>query len=161
MKAANQWIISMIDRLAGQFNCCGFAYGYDSLAEQHIIELSDNETLYTDAFRLEASQELGQFIAAFPDQAMLFIDADNEIPLEPPILYRVQPTHEEVWGSYYVVDETPVAVTFDDRLWQQKSAREVLGSVVYSNEVTQRATVTIGLSSQPSEPGEYNYAMAA
>lgn len=151
----------MIDRLAQQFKHCGFAYGYDSLAEQHIIELGDGETLYADAFRSHASQELGQFIALFPDEAMLFIDANNNIPLEPPILYHVQPTHEEVWGSHYVANGATVAVTFDDRLWQQKSAQEVLGSVAYSDEVTQRMPVMIALSTQPLEPGEYNYAMAA
>lgn len=96
MTAANQWIISMINRLAGKFNHCGFAYGYDTLAKQHIVELSDDETLYTDAFRLQISDEIGQFITSFPYEAILFIDASNEIPLEPPTLYRVQPKHEPV-----------------------------------------------------------------
>ena len=84
----------MIDRLAERFNHCSFAYGYDLLAEQHIVELSDKETLYTDAFREKASQELGQFTDAFPSEAMLFIDANNTLPLDLPIIHRVQPTYE-------------------------------------------------------------------
>lgn len=96
MTTANRWITSMIDRLAERFPRCGFTYGYDSLAEQHVIELSDNETLHTNSFRVAISQELGQFNDAFPAEAMLFIDADNALPLEAPILYRVQPTPETV-----------------------------------------------------------------
>ena len=63
----------MINRLAEQFNHSGFTYGYDSLAEQHVIELGDSETLYGDAFRLLVSEKFGQFITAFPDETMLFV----------------------------------------------------------------------------------------
>lgn len=149
----------MIDRLAEQFKHCGFAYGYDLLAEQHIIQLGDDETLYADAFRLRASQELGQFIAAFPDEALLFIDAENEIPLEPPILYRVQPTHETAWGSYQRIEGTTVAVTFDEWTSGETSTWDIVGSVSYGDEITQRTAVSVAVETlMAASP---NYAMAA
>lgn len=160
MTQVNNWIVGLINRMSEKFPYCGFAYAYESMSEQHVIELTDADTLTTQSFRQLIVNELDHFKAMFADESIVFTDQENDFPLDPPILYATMPMLETSWSNqldyhphYDSVSWTP------NWLGRTISAYEVLNSVTYGDYIQQQETVTV--PTDAIAVGEYNYGMAA
>jgi hypothetical protein len=87
MTQSQKYLVSLIKKLALTFDSMSFAYGFDSIANQHIVEVQPNSMFESDEYLEVESDIVSEFSNKFPEEGLLFT-CDNPTIFISDVIYN-------------------------------------------------------------------------
>lgn len=156
---SQELVIQGIDTLSAMFPHMSFKYGFDTVVNQHIIDVQPESEYQANDYAEAEGDIILNFIQQFPDVGILFVSNSPYIQLPDPIYIKYASINTKF------EDVTIDMITQPNLVGDQLSAAIIFSPVKSGENIIERGKIAVSIPSTSTtahkDAGEYSYAMAA